>query len=240
MRLTLVCLVLMLFPSWANAEWVEYGPLKNSPEYGPVVTDVEQHLPARHVYRDDDKITWTHEGTHGIASQLRGKYQQPGFYLLNNNAYLLKEPKTTLAAVATKIPRSLRGAVYQLYCIDQQRYWNNEPSYLIDEWVAYLNGSLARRELGIEGRSETLRYLVEMAIYSTCVAQCVEDDGDLKAFLRHMWRQTLLIVDSDVPVLKRLRTDPDAAKLYAWMQTYFGADWVAVQFEGKLNYNIGN
>ena len=248
MRLTLVCLVLMLLPSWAQARWVTYEPLKNSPEYGPVVTDIERHLPAKHGFRDSDKITWTHEGTHGIAGQLRSKYRQPGFYLLEDRAFTLKQPKTTIAAVARKVPQSFRNIAYKNYCVDARPWWNTEPSYLIDEAVAYLNGSFARKELGIESRSETLIHLVDMMVCSTCIAyttcgvNCGADcgDEDLKTLLRYLWEDTLLLVGKDYPSVVTLRTDADSADLYKWMKTYFGAAWVQLHFEGNLNYHIWN
>ena len=227
------------------AEWVTYKPLKDSPDYGPVVTDVERHLPARHNFKDRDKITWTHEGTHGIAGQLRGKYHQPGFYLLDNNAFTMKQPKTTIYAVAQKVPQSFRGSAYQNYCVDARPYWNTEPSYLIDEAVAYLNGSRARDELGIEGRAETLRHLVDMMVCSTCIAyvtdcgDCKGCDDDLKVLLRYLWEETLTLVGNDYPSIVTLRTSPDCADLYGWMKKYFGTRWVEERFECNLtpDYN---
>jgi hypothetical protein len=49
-----------------------------SEQLGKVLGDIESHMPAGHIYRDNDKITWGHETTHGIHSRLRQKYQQGG------------------------------------------------------------------------------------------------------------------------------------------------------------------
>lgn len=225
--------------------WVTYTPLKNTPDYGPIVTDIERHLPAKHSYRDADKITWAHEGTHGINSQLRSKYSQPGFYLLSNDAFTLAEPSTTIAAVAKKIPQSLRGRIYKLYCQDQQRYWNTQPTYLIDEWTAYFNGSLTRKAHKITGRAETVWHLMEMAVYATCVPYSIKcsdcsgcEDAELKELLRYMWEVTLRLVGSAHPTTQTLQTNTDCIDLYKWLKDYFGAPWVATQFEDKPDYNI--
>jgi hypothetical protein len=45
--------------------------------------------------------------------------------------------------VAPLIPQNLRSTRYRLYLISQARSWNNQPTYLFDEWVAYINGTEA-------------------------------------------------------------------------------------------------
>lgn len=54
-----------------QAQWFSCPNSCVTENYGPVVTDIEQHLYFGHPYRDNDKITWVHEGTHGINSLLR-------------------------------------------------------------------------------------------------------------------------------------------------------------------------
>jgi len=211
--------------------FIVYAPLRNVGNLGPVVTDVESHLVAGHPYRDADRITWVHEGTHGIAGQLRNKYQQPGFYLLENRAILMREPATTLAAVAATVPLSLRGEVYNLYLIQAQQWWQNEPTYVFDEWVAYANGSDARAQLKITSRGEAVQYAVEFIPYALCVPKAARSQNpQMKAFIRWHIERTLALyrasgVRSDT--LNRLRTAKDAEALRQFTRTYLGADWTS-------------
>jgi hypothetical protein len=144
--------------------WTPAPPIRDVGNLGPIVTDVESHLYAGHPYRDADRITWVHEGSHGVSSLLRNKWGCPAFYVLQNRAVLMPEPRTTLSAVAGRVPQSLRGEVYNLYLIQMQQWWNNQPSFVFDEWVAYTNGAEARRRLGIPDREETLRYASEFIV----------------------------------------------------------------------------
>jgi len=216
----LICLICTA--AFANEPLLtNYPPLRNVGNLGPVVTDIESHLPAGHPYRDNDRITWTHEGSHGIAGQLRNKCRQSGFYLLGNRAVLMHEPATTLSAVAAAVPLSLRGQVYRLYLVEGQRYWQNQPTYVFDEWVAYANGSEARQQLGIRDRAETVEYTLEFIPYSLCVAKASRSqDPQMKAFIR--WHIERCLTFGNV---NRLRTASDAEALRQFTRTYLGAEW---------------
>lgn len=182
---------------------------------GKVLGDIESHMPAGHIYKDSDKITWGHETTHGINSNIRNnnqkwevRYKKPkffffrekylvkaaervnGFYCLEDRAAVIVEPPTTIRAAAAKVPQSLRGGVYNLYMVQQAGSWNDTPLYIFDEWVAYTNGSEVRKDLGIQSRAETVTYMMEFNVYAMSLAMVVKDKGgyddtQFKAFL--MW-----------------------------------------------------
>jgi hypothetical protein len=190
-----------------------------------ILGDIESHLNAGHPYGDPDRITSVHEGTHGINSLLRNQYGMPCFYLLNNKAAKIPEPRTTLAQVALKIPRSLRGDVYQLYLIQMQGYWNNQPSYILDEYVAYTNGAEARLQLGIRDRQETIDYMLEFSVYATCLARN-HSTPQLKEFLKwQLKRVTRIYAKSGYtsPYAERVKAANDAAtnEFKAWSAIYY-------------------
>lgn len=130
-----------------------------------VLADVNSYFPSNNPYSDSDKITHVHESCHGISSQLRNRLHKPAFYTLHDTYFVVDEPRTTLAAVAKSIPVEKRGPVYALYCVNAQQWWNDQPSYLIEEMVCYINGAEARKELGIKDRYETVKYAEELAVY---------------------------------------------------------------------------
>lgn len=206
---------------------IVWAPMRGVYDLPLPVADIESHLPKGHPYRDADLITYVHEGTHGINSLLRAEFNCPGFYVLKDRAYILPEPATTLTKVAKVIPVSLRGDVYRLYLIDSRRWWNNQPSYMFDEWVAYANGADARQQLGIKNRQETVHYMLEFCVYSACVT-CYTDDLQTRAFYKWQLERSMKLyrasgLKSDY--LVKLRTEPDAEQLRAYIRGYCGPNW---------------
>jgi hypothetical protein len=159
--------------------WIIVSPIRDFPGPGPI-NDIERHLPQGHKYYDNDRVTHAHEGTHGINSLLRSKYNSPAFYCLNNKAFVFNEVPGTLDNVAESIPENLRGKVYNLYLIKAQRWWNKHPSYIFDEFTAYINGSLAREYYGIKDRGESVEQMLECMVYSYHAAKT----NDSKIFWR--------------------------------------------------------
>jgi len=114
--------------------------------WGTVLLDIERHLPAQYgkTYQDSNKETHAHETSHGIHAHLRNYHNNTGkkanaFYLLQDRAFITPEPKIKKSHAAKFIPPALRGFRYSTY-VTGQSAWDNEPLYLFDEWVAYVNG----------------------------------------------------------------------------------------------------
>lgn len=195
-------------------------------------------MPAGHIYTDSDKVTWAHETSHGIASNLRQKFSDRGkingFYCLNDRAAIIKEPKTTIRAAASRVPQSLKGDVFNLYLVQQASSWNDIPLYICDEYVAYSNGSAARKDLQIQDRAETVQYMMEFNTYSIALAQAIKaqdpsyDDKQFKAFLMWSIKRSMNIYNQESGAknyLDRLRKEQDADELRAFAREYFGAGW---------------
>lgn len=150
--------------------------------------DIESHLPPNHPYKDTDRVTWGHEGTHGVNSRIRNSLdsRSNAFYVLDNKAFTAEEPDFKLSDLANTIPQNLRGKVYKMYLIDQQRYWNNEPLYVLDELSAYCNGSqVGIDELVGHDRIEySLSRAVEFFGYGLILHKNIGDDR-ISDFLSH-------------------------------------------------------
>jgi len=241
----------VLEPKWTSAPALRAV----DSSLGTVLGDIDSHMPAGHIYRDRNKVTWGHETTHGINARLRNQggervklvsgewfYRPPfnapiqwhstnAFYVLGDRACFVDEPDTTIREVADKIPRSLRGLRFQLYLIMQARSWNDTPLYIWDEWVAYTNGAAVRYDLEMEQRSDSVDSMLEFCVYSMCVAHVSDsDDPQLKAFL--MWH-----LDRSLELYQKQKTESatrywykfleneDATKLRWWCIEYFGAEW---------------
>lgn len=222
-------------------EFKEYLAIRSiESELGKVLGDIEAHMPAGHIYKNaNDKINWAHETSHGIHSNIRQKFSNlgkiNGFYVLNNKAVVIKEPNTTIRNVATKVPNSLRGGTYNLYLVQQAGSWNDTPLYILDEWSAYTNGSACRLDLEMTSRSESVLYMLEFNIYSSCVAWTSQsNDPQLKAFLMFQIERAMSIykdssklgnLEKSHSYLETMRTSSDAADWRGFCKQYYGADW---------------
>jgi hypothetical protein len=94
--------------------------------------------------------------------------------VLGNRIVGFTGPNTTLSEIAKSIPTELRGRGYQTYLIDQQRWWQNEPLYIMEEMICYKHGSMVRSEMGITSRGETVEYMLETMVYSLYMMQLGE------------------------------------------------------------------
>jgi hypothetical protein len=120
-------------------------------------------------YRDDDKVTWAHEGTHSINSRMRNTMGvQNGYYLLDRQGIGLSNPKLTLKEIADAVPSDKRGRLYKLYMVDAQKWWNETPLYCVDELVAYINGSIVGVENEMDKRALD-SYIRAVEMYGYCI-----------------------------------------------------------------------
>lgn len=220
-------------------EWQEYKPVRTADaSLGKVLGDIESHMPPGHIYRDSDKVTWGHETTHGINSNLRQKFRSDkrinGFYCLQDRAAIIEEPKVLITQVASEVPPSLRGGVYQLYLVSQASSWNADSLYLLDEFVAYTNGSACRKDLGIKERAETVQFMFEFNVYCTTLAKVIKDrdanydDKQFKAFLMWNIERSMEIYAGEegaTTYWKKFQNHQDAAELRQFANDYFGETW---------------
>ncbi len=199
-------------------------PLREVTAYAPILNDVYSQLSAGHDYTCDDDITTVHEATHGINARLRGLYGKPSFYILNNQAITLDEPDGTLTMVAEQIPKNLRGNNYKLYLVDARRYWDGQPTYVFDEFVAYTNGAQARLDLGREDRIGVVKRMAEFLTYSICVPWAIEsNDPRIRAFLRYQIDRALSLGAGEY-------IDINDPGLQGFMIEYFGLWWFESRF----------
>jgi hypothetical protein len=139
----------------------------------PVLSDVIARLPDPTYWRDQteptDLVTWTHEGSHGVCVRLPRVKGSHGIYLLNGLSVYLRHPRLTIGEAAATIPPNERGRIFNLYMVESRRDWDREPIYIVEEWVCYVHGTLARRQLGLDRREETESHALEMERYSRAI-----------------------------------------------------------------------
>lgn len=106
---------------------------------------------------------------------------------------ILQEPKVKLSDVAAAVPISLRGMAYDLYLVKQQKYWNEQPLYILDEWSAYTNGTKTAIDLGGSSKyASELQQAIEFCAYASVLLGVVlnkEDNQPLRDFVAWQFDQ---------------------------------------------------
>ena len=150
-------LLLLSEPAVAAAD-VEFVPRLWEPpaSFPETLRDVASRLPPGTEAKDADLVTYAHEGTHFLC---RGNGQFHGLYLGNGLRVFVKHPPIRTVDVFDSVPESQRDATWRTYRNQAAtEYWRDRPLMILDEWNAYRMGCLARRELGLESRAETIRH----------------------------------------------------------------------------------
>jgi hypothetical protein len=140
----------------------------------------------------------------------------------------MDEPKGTLAAVAAAVPISLRGRGYNLYLVQQQRYWNDAPTYVFDEWVAYTNGSVQRLHSGLDDRTDTVQSMMEFIPYALCVPYTIPCNSQILQFIKCHIEHCLTVLklsNLDTSRLEHLQNAADAEGLRQFVRGHFGEEW---------------
>src|SRR3989338_7176114 len=254
-------LVWLVVNTWASepgtlVEFFELRPFnsKNSSQWGEVLKDVVNHEAPGDSNIYQDKVTLAHETSHGIHAYIRNKLNTTGkkangFYVLQNRAVVLLEPKMRKSQIARFVPLSLRGPRFSTY-ITGQSAWDDTPLYVWDEWNAYTNGGeagvdLVERGLWKDGWRDAVAGQLEFVVYAIATAMAVQThDPDYFAqyrqfteFLAFNIKRSMdsYRIGSRMPEFawaqqdqyyNKLKTEPDADALRRFSKELFGSAWV--------------
>lgn len=205
-----LALIVLLIPNFGHAEWFDCQPIRKNGvgAYG----DICSHLNAEDVYIDPDLITSGHESLHQLHSRLRIKHKIPNaYYLLKNRAFKIKNPPISLKTIADNVPADKRGRNYNLYLVEQQKYWNDTPFYVLDEYIAYIGGCCVGLDQKMEKRSiDSWNHVVEFQIYVNVAREQAKKAGfseqkDLDEFLDYVYNNRVLWLEQEYKKLGWLK-----------------------------------
>lgn len=172
-----------------KGEWYEFAPEGANISQG-ILRDVISHCDeqGRRTAYEPDYVTYCHEATHMVNSRVRqvvAGARKNAFYVGGNRVCVLVEPNCRLSDVAPLVAQQFRNSTYQLYFVDQQKYWNDCPLYILDEWTAYCNGAQAANELGVDphGEFERVQWFCH---YADCVVAAVKQRDPNYAQLKEL------------------------------------------------------
>jgi hypothetical protein len=131
-------------PQRALPDFVQIQKHRQSEE-GTVYGDIISHSKGKPFGDQGGRGTNAHETTHGINSEIRNAHTNQGkkingFYVLEGRGVVLEEPKIKMEHAKKFVPKNLQSYRWDLYLVKQLRDWNDTPTYICDEWVAYING----------------------------------------------------------------------------------------------------
>lgn len=150
-----------------------------------IYSDVLSHSEQEPYGNKHGRYSNVHETAHGIHSELRKKYRllynKPinVIYCLNGKCAIIENPNIKIRHVSKYIPEILRSSRYKLYLIDQLSYWDDTPTYLLDEWNCYVLGAECavddfERNIGLE-KTNAVSGALEFSIYSVALAIAVKE-----------------------------------------------------------------
>lgn len=202
---------------------VKIKPFRPLDKKYSIYDDVIKHCEKPEI--NSSRYTSVHESSHFISNALRkGRMGYNGFYILHDDAVIIKEPPTTIGEVAEYVPSNLRGLRYKLYFVEQRRYWDEQPLYIAEEWNCYTLGGMCavddynnKKELE---RTDAVSGMFEFMVYCTALAMCVEDkcpeyweaNKQFKDFIQYRMDTSSMIfsIGREVPQFTSLSSD----KLY--------------------------
>lgn len=149
-------------------EVIEIGP----DTVGGWLGDIDSHLPARHPFRDKDKVTWAHEATRGVNHRIRSENPEPnGYYLLRDLGFTLPASGVRLSDLARAVPTTKRGPYYNTYLEHDGR---GDAFCVLDELHCFIHGALVGRQLDlIERYRGSFAMAEELYYYATVLKTLV-------------------------------------------------------------------
>jgi len=235
--------LLMLTTSVGAQEIVKVPTFRNVEDSKTVYGDVLSHSQDRPFGDAHGRSTNAHETAHGIAAWLRNAHRRPyrfnGVYYATGKGLLLREPRFKISNVASAIPAPLRSYRYRLYFVEQLRDWNDTPTYILDEWTAYVWGGECAlddyRTKRLNDGTDAVSGCLDFSIYT--VAFCIvlqEQDPKLFAEYRPYIRTLLERAETtffegkdtfkssgQTKLLESLRRDPAAEPIRKFLTQEF-------------------
>lgn len=170
---------------------------------GLIYKDVLEHSQQKPFGDEAGRHINVHETAHGIHSDVRNQYEKQSktklnaFYCLDGNIIILKEPNITMRHVVKYVPQKLQSYRWELYFVQQLKDWNDKPTYILEEWVAYILGSKCAVDDHQRGivtqKSDAVSGCLDFSIYATALAIAVkkhdpeywENYPDFKEMIRY-------------------------------------------------------
>lgn len=194
----------------------------------------------------DGRITDAHETTHMIHAELRNSRVLNGlvglpasFYIFPDRVYNTVQPKFKKMQIGNYVPQSLRFSRFDLY-IRNQKNWAEDPLYIIDEHISYVNGAIVAIEdksRGINTDSvDPVEGPLEFSVYTVATCLAIQDldpefweNEDFQNFIYNLIKKSEEIFkagravypfERQESILRALQTSSDSEPIREFLRKY--------------------
>lgn len=198
-----------------------------------------------------DRGTNAHENIHMINSYYSNKTRgrKRAFYIPGEaKVFYTDKPNLLKSDVGKFVPQSVRGNRYNLY-IKGSPAWNDTPTYIMDEWVAYIGGGMVAVEDHYNGinkdNSDRVCGPLEFSVYSVALCMAIEEKDNkfwnenkpFRDFVGKMLLKSHMVFNrgkdveafrssSQGRILNNLRTSEDCKQMRSFMKRWFNGVWL--------------
>lgn len=164
--------------------------------YSAHLSDLESHCSRPDIYREEDRVTWAHKMTHGVNADLKNSTpsaEDSFFYVYNNKAFRVIKPRNvTMIQVKLRLPYI--GTAFNTYFSTQAiNEWNNDITFFLDEWCAYINGCMCGLELHLTDRTvASFDKANQLGLYSIIATKDL-NQKDINDYIKYQMDRTELI-----------------------------------------------
>lgn len=149
-------------PITPEPKFENYPAKRSVTNLGKVLSDIDSHMPAGHIYQDNDKITWGHETTHGINSDLRMKFsRRTTIYDNDPNKMVLGQTENT-ELLGQMIDDAYGNPAFKSYARINGFYVLEDRAVIIDEPSTTITAAANLVPRSLRGGVYNL-YMVEQA-----------------------------------------------------------------------------
>lgn len=241
--------VFLMLSKVCFSQEVEAVPLANRSSKNDIYSEVLNRTDR--VISGYDRGTEAHENIHMINSyysnKTRGKRR--AFYIPGEaKVFYTSQPAIKKSDVSSFVPQSVRGNRYNLY-IKGSPAWNDTPTYIMDEWVAYIGGAMVAVEDHYNGinkdNSDRVCGPLEFSVYSIALCMAIEqkdnkfwnDNKPFRDFVNKMLLKSHSVFNrgkdveafrssSQGRILNNLRTSEDCGRMRVFMKKWFNGVWL--------------
>lgn len=200
---------------------------------------------------EHERGTNAHESIHFINAEYSNLTfgKQRAFYITGEKrVYYTSQPKLLKDDVKEFVPNSLRGSRYKTY-LEQAAGWNNIPTYIMDEWVAYIGGGMVALEDYENKRNRDISDRVcgalEFSVYSIALCMAIQEkdpdfwneNKDFRDFVKSMLTKSYdvfyrgrYVKDfyslSQEQILGSLQSSDDAEDMRQFLRQWFDGIWL--------------
>lgn len=247
--LALISIIIILTVNSSAQEYKEVAIKQNRIQEDGYYGEIINRSPT--AILEHERGTNAHESIHFINAEYSNLTlgKKRAFYITGERrVFYTSQPKLLKNDVKDFVPNSVRGSRFKTY-LEQANDWNNIPTYIMDEWVAYIGGGMVALEDYENKRNRDISDRVcgalEFSVYSVALCMAIEkkdkafwnERKDFREFVSYMLQKSQDVFyrgryvkdfysTSQEQILGALQSSDDAEDMRQFLREWFGGIWL--------------